>query len=259
MSDYEKTLNFWEQNSIKGNVYGSFLISDDNLGNYRLKWEQRYLDKIIKHFFLSKNNLKILDVGCGTGNFVDFFSGYGSVIGFDFSKNSIDYCRSRFKNIKGVSFSVGNILDFDIKEKFDLIFVGGVLMYIEDKDINKAIENLANLLSKDGIIIFREATMSRRTITTYEGKEYVMPCFRRELHEYEKKFQLHNLNVKKIIPNFVCTYTTLISQYRRILNININLFKNKIVELFFLYIPFKIFLLFRKNMYTYHFIIVNKL
>jgi len=51
--------------------------------------------QLIKQAYPGCSDLRILDIGCGTGAMLDNMSGYGDVVGADFSEEALKFCRER--------------------------------------------------------------------------------------------------------------------------------------------------------------------
>ena len=258
-TDYINTENFWENQAKNNDDFSGFVVKDNEIGKYRFEHEKVYLENFLKKYFPGKKDLNILDVGCARGHFVQLFSKYGAGVGFDFSESYASFCKEKFKNDKNIEIFQGNILNFKYDKKFDFIFLGGVLPYVKGIDLDIALENISSLLADGGVVIFREATMSNYSVITLEGNgDNKMQCFRRTVDYYVQRFQDHNFRIEEITQNYASTYTSVLERYRKIFRLKPSFFTNKIIEYVFLYIPVKIFSYFRKNVYTYNFIIVKK-
>jgi SAM-dependent methyltransferase len=94
---------------------------------------------------------EILDVGCGTGNYMPLLVKRGKVIGIDISKNVIDVAKlNRCNNCR-----VADIFTFSEKKKFDTITLLGNNIGIGgsvDKT-KKLLKILSNILKEDGQIL----------------------------------------------------------------------------------------------------------
>ena len=109
-----------------------------------LKLYAPYVNKFIE----SLNGNKVLDVGCGAGEFSNFLaSSKLEVTGVDFSVNLINIAKSRYKNVK---FELSDICDFDATNKFDGIFSKDTLFHLPDSDLTQVLNKLYNLLDKNG-------------------------------------------------------------------------------------------------------------
>lgn len=123
-------------------------------------------DNTSKHNTTVKENLKelvgdvagkkILDLGCGLGEFAKYFTDNNAsqVVGIDISKRVIDYAlqNNKSNNIEYKQLDIKNLSD--ITQKFDIIFSDMVFNYIEDFD--EMMQNIYNLLNENGILVFSQ-------------------------------------------------------------------------------------------------------
>ncbi len=110
-------------------------------------------------------NMKILDVGCGTGYMVAMFADLGATIfGFDISNDLIKTTNQRFMNYDNVKLFCGNIQNIGVQENFfDLITSSAVLQHITcDKHLHQSLCNLFALLKPNGYILLFETVFSEQ-------------------------------------------------------------------------------------------------
>jgi SAM-dependent methyltransferase len=77
-------------------------------------------------------NTKILDVGCGFGHMLDYLQAWdikAQYTGIDICPEFIDIARQRHPE---ADFRLLNIIEADIKEKWDWVFLAGALNYATD-------------------------------------------------------------------------------------------------------------------------------
>jgi SAM-dependent methyltransferase len=135
------------------NSYSSFydLLYHDK--NYKKEFNNIY--KFIPKKDLTFN--KILELGCGTGNFSNFFLSFkpSEILGIDSSKSMIEIAKNKHKN-KKLIFKHINISNFKSKNKYDLIYsLFHVLSYQTKKNQIKKFFNITKKnLKKNGIFIF---------------------------------------------------------------------------------------------------------
>lgn len=109
-------------------------------------------NKVLKNW--DKDEVNILDCGCGIGYYNNFFGllGYKSK-GVDKSKNMLRKGMTYFPSDKLIRGDVTNYQLFNEKE-YSHVFVGdNVLNMNSHKDINKILKNCYYWLKKDGILI----------------------------------------------------------------------------------------------------------
>ena len=120
------------------------------------------LSKCIKEKFNKIQKIDILEVGCGNGQNIfrlakEFENAKFS--GIDYVEEMVQNAKSlRDKyNLKNVNFEVGDILELNCKQKFDVVFTDRCIINLNSINLQKiAVKNLANQLKDDGILILIE-------------------------------------------------------------------------------------------------------
>jgi SAM-dependent methyltransferase len=135
---------------------------DKNFNLYSDYYDLLYLDKNYKEevdFVFThcpqKNDMKILELGCGSGGHAEFFCENGNIVyGIDLSTRMIE--KALHKRINNFYPSQGNIVDFKLKEKFDLATsMFHVISYLnENNDLLSCFKNINNHLKFGGLFIF---------------------------------------------------------------------------------------------------------
>lgn len=143
----QKVVSFYNKNPFPN--YGI----KDNKMSILYNGDQSYLKNLKKIFQYKK---KILEVGCGTGQFSNYFAiGSNShVFALDPTFNSLKIAKefSDKNNIKNITYINGSIFEDNFeKESFDLIFTSGVLHHT--KNAYLGFQKCLNLLKKDGLIL----------------------------------------------------------------------------------------------------------
>ena len=97
--------------------------------------------------------LSLLDCGCGTGENSCMFASRGyKVTAFDLSPASIKIAKQNAKNLGfKVDFYEGDVTNFNLNRKFDIVFCMGVLMYPKHPEV--AFDNLAKFVKPGGLLI----------------------------------------------------------------------------------------------------------
>lgn len=113
---------------------------------------QRFSGKHLMPWLPNRNNLRVLDLGSGTGFFTDLLAtSYNQVIGLDFSKEMLRFAKScRNKNIVWLEADAHKIPLQD--ESIDFIYSNLVIQWCEPLDV--AIKEMLRVLKPGGLIIF---------------------------------------------------------------------------------------------------------
>jgi len=115
--------------------------------------EVQILKKLIQKYKQSSENL-LLDVGCGTGEHVKYFSKMGfECVGVDSSKDMISVARA--KKLVYTKFLVGSMTDFTFEDQFDVVTcLFGSFGYLKTHpQIKKAVRNFSRHLKAGGLLI----------------------------------------------------------------------------------------------------------
>lgn len=160
---------------------------------------------LIKRVFGNAQNRRVLDIGCGTGEYSNLFK-KNYYIGIDISREYIDHAK-KTKNGKFVVMDATEI-KFD-NESFDFVLIAAILHHLDDNDTNKVLKEAKRVLKKDGkILILEDAKIKRldnsvvRFIQRYDiGAKIRTPDQYRSIF---KKYFKHLLDWEFI--NGGCTY-----------------------------------------------------
>ncbi|MEM3212205.1 MAG: methyltransferase domain-containing protein [Candidatus Micrarchaeaceae archaeon] len=103
--------------------------------------------------YLKGNSKTLLDIGCGNGVLLSMLKHSYQSKGLDISKEDIALARQK---VKGVEFITANMLNFELKEKFDIITCFDAIDHGDDlrKGIIKTLSNMYRHLENNGMLIF---------------------------------------------------------------------------------------------------------
>jgi len=136
-------------------------------------------NKLDSHFMdRRKNNLRCLDVGCATGEFLDLLKSYNifnEYYGTEWSKGFVGYAKNEF------GFKITEEIDTSIK--YDFISYYHVLEHIQSPD--KELAKIRNILNDDGLLYIAVPTWFV-DIEEPSG----MSCL-----DFEEYFHLNHVNV----------------------------------------------------------------
>lgn len=122
---------------------------------------------------------RLLDVGCGSGRWAEALAPrVGHYHGVDISQGLVDYARDRFAGDPRMRFSVGSVDEFSLaslgeERPFDRVLCSGVLIYLNDQEVQRALACIAHACAPDAVLVFREplAVETRLTILQHYSDE----------------------------------------------------------------------------------------
>ena len=106
------------------------------------------------------NSGRVLDVGCGAGTWAEIFAKhYKTVIGIEQSSLMLKAARERTAHLPNAKILEGDCRHDLPEGSFDMIFLGGLCMYLNDVDVIEILRSLKSRLNEGGSIILRESTL----------------------------------------------------------------------------------------------------
>lgn len=124
---------------------------------YDLLYEDKNYEKeveFIEKQFGADKSKKILELGCGTGNYLKiFFEKNYNITGLDISKEMLEIAKKKCD----CDLIQEDIKNFKIDKKFDVILIMfDVLSYInKNLDVENVLNNVRNHLNENGLLIFQ--------------------------------------------------------------------------------------------------------
>jgi len=134
--DYDKYYE-WMNNSFK------LQKKYDLFANY---YKKNYLKRIP-----GNKNIKILDIGCGMGQFLYFLkkAGYKNIEGFDLDKENVEQCHKMgFENV--VQADMYEYLSKTKNNYYDLIVMNDIIEHVPREKTIALLENIRTKLKKGG-------------------------------------------------------------------------------------------------------------
>ena len=118
---------------------------------------QRFLlNEYLKKYYNSKKNLKLLDVGCGTGINLNLLNKYGKAHGIDMSDEALRFCKIRkIRNVKK-----SNVMDIKFNSNsFDVVTSLGVFYHRNVTNDVKGLKEIYRLLKPSGRFFLMDPAM----------------------------------------------------------------------------------------------------
>ena len=175
---------------------------------YMSKILRDHTDQDIYNFFQNK---QVLDLGCGTGEFLNnYFEMGAQCTGIDIEKN---FKLKNKKNFNLYNLDANTFLK-NCKKKFDIIFLFEFLEHLEEGDKHKLFESLIKILNKDALIFV--STLNKNLLSKYlaiDIAENILKLLPKKTHEYDlflsptqlqilsQKYKLSLLNIEGLQYN----------------------------------------------------------
>jgi len=139
----------------------SMMAHEHNLPASAVRYRLNKEIQIINDWLNAVHNPgRVLDVGCGAGTWTEIFARrYNTVMGIEQSSLMLKVARERVACLPNVKILEGDGRHDLPEGSFDMIFLGGLCMYLNDSDVTTLLHSLKSRLVKGGAIILRESTV----------------------------------------------------------------------------------------------------
>ena len=187
MARYEPE-KYWEERLSKDFSLGGvgFLGLGVGYNKWFYKARIRALSKLLKEKAISPSGKRILDIGVGTGFYIDYWKKLGarSIVGLDITEKSVSELEKKYPEYKFVST---NICDKQLEsaildEKFDIITAFDVLFHIvEEDEFEQAIENIKCLSHHETKIIISDSFLKEPRPVGFHENDTTMDRYKEAL------------------------------------------------------------------------------
>ncbi|MCM1297323.1 MAG: radical SAM protein [Muribaculaceae bacterium] len=161
--DYGQTKTFFDKRAGKyrdSNPYSVTMYQDDNprLVDERNREETAKLLPLLK----LDRRARVLDLACGIGRWADAITEeIEEYCGIDFSEELIRLARQRHDGdnrdfLVGSAVHLKKVLEENGKGKYNRILMIGIFMYINDRDLDSVMEQLAEAAEEKAVLCIRE-------------------------------------------------------------------------------------------------------
>jgi len=145
---------------VKNNFEIKYKDYDSLIRSLIPKYEEMHKIALHQIKFSNKKDLRILDLGIGTGQtalkILESFP-KATIDGVDLSKNMISQSKIRLKKYSSrVKFFESDILDFKLTKKYDVVISVLCIHHLNSKQKEKFFKKIHGALNKEGIFIIAD-------------------------------------------------------------------------------------------------------
>ena len=154
---HKNSNDFWKEYAKRKDLTLNSLMNleaDAEKSKAKFIYEKKRLESIIKY----NPKWSLVDLGGGVGLWSEYFSKHiNKVTLVEREKKFIDRAKQNINN-ENIEIVHSDIVDFDAKKNsFDVVFISGVTLYLDDDYLLLLMKKVKNYLKPDGIFIHRDA------------------------------------------------------------------------------------------------------
>lgn len=195
--DYAKVNRYWAK--ATPSVLGPYMMDDFGFparaGTFRFDAEARIVHRLTRDV---PSHGAVLDLGSGIGMWAeDFARRFSSVTAVESSHVLFKALQARAAPYANLRPFHGDVMTFEADESYDLIFLGGLLMYLNERDVIDLLQKLSLCLKPGGMILCRESTVRGQALTLKGDYQVVY----RSVSDYRGVFTQCGLNAGHVERN----------------------------------------------------------
>ncbi|WP_446810842.1 class I SAM-dependent methyltransferase [Methylomonas sp. 2BW1-5-20] len=206
MLDPIKVKKFWDSRSrtFQSVAFESIANLEQNPENLEIKIR----DENSKVFAWLPNlcNKSVLDLGAGVGQWTFRFAERQArkITAVEFSENLAEIGRNEAvrRDFPNIEFVVSPAEKFETTEKYDVIFISGLFVYLNDDQAEMLVSNLKKFMDENSIILVRDGSsiVSRYEINN-KFSEHLQADYSATYRTREEYLQLFNSAGFKLIQD----------------------------------------------------------
>ena len=136
-------------------------------GQFRFLAETKIVHRLIQE---ASQEGAVLDLGAGNGCWSEYFAkSFARVVAMEASPplfEALGQRCSKYPNFKAIR---GDVMSFEPEGRYALVFLGGLLMYLNDRDVTALLRKISPSLQSGGLILCRETTVRTGAVTRRHG------------------------------------------------------------------------------------------
>lgn len=195
--DYAGVNQYWSK--ARPSIMGPYMMDGFGFpagaGRFRFHGESRIVSRLIQKLDCGGT---ALDLGCGVGYWAEYFARhFAKVVAVEASLPLYEATQQRCAPYPNVTVVHGDVMAFEPEDCCELVFLGGMLMYLNESDVISLLRKLVPFLDSGGIILCRETTVRKGTVTRQGEYQAVYRC----VSTYREVFQQCRLSVAHVETN----------------------------------------------------------
>jgi SAM-dependent methyltransferase len=195
--DYTKVNQYWEK--AIPSILGPYMMNDfgfpTSAGDFRFQEESKIVQRLTREV---KQDGSILDLGSGIGVWAeDFARRFSIVTAVESSLGLFQSLQRRcapYPNLRPIH---GDVMKFEPDGRYDLVFLGGLLMYLNEIDAIALLRKLLPCIKPGGMILCRETTVRGDAVALIGDYQVIY----RSVSDYRNIFRKCGLSVRHVERN----------------------------------------------------------
>ena len=163
--NYDRVNKYWR--TVRPSILGPYMMDGFGFpaaaGRFRFRAETRITQRLIRGL---NPDGTVLNLGSGIGYWAEHFAEhFAKVVAVEASTPLYDALKQRCASYCTVEPVQGDVLLFEPEDCYELVFLGGLLMYLNEGDVVSLLRKLVRHVEPGGLIVCRETTVRQGAVT----------------------------------------------------------------------------------------------
>ncbi|MBW2693202.1 MAG: class I SAM-dependent methyltransferase [Deltaproteobacteria bacterium] len=195
--DYATVSRYWSK--AKPSILDPYMMAGfgfpASAGRYRFDAECEVVERLIRSV---NSDGAVLDLGSGVGLWTEYFAQrFCKVTAIEASLPLYGATVARCSKYANATLLNDDVLGFEPDNLYSMIFLGGMLMYLNESDVISLLKRVTPFLEPGGIVLCRESTVRSDTLTRQGDYQVVY----RSVQTYSSLFSKCGLSVDHVELN----------------------------------------------------------
>lgn len=197
--DNVEVKNFWDERAKNAKDLNTVLLGNQKSsheGDLRNKEEFELVESVLGKL----ENISILDIGCGMGRWANNLKNRKcNYTGIDYSEEFTEFNKKNYPSMKFYTMAAHKIDLSKLEKTYDLVIINGVLMYINDEELNDVFDTVSllnpkNVYLQESVSVINERLTLNKFYSQELNKNY--SAIYRKPEEYQKLLDKYLSNYK---------------------------------------------------------------
>jgi protein-L-isoaspartate O-methyltransferase len=209
--DYSGVNSYWSK--ARPSILGPYMMDGfgfpASAGRFRFRAESEIVRRLVCSANVNYAGA-VLDLGSGVGYWTEYFAQqFSKVVAVEASPPLYEAMVERCSPYTNVSLIHDDVLVFEPEGHYSLVFLGGMLMYLNECDVTALLQKVTSFLEPGGIILCRESTVRDGSVTRkgdYQAAYRSVQTYRQIFNKCGLTVTKVELNVPYILMQMGCEF-----------------------------------------------------
>lgn len=122
----------------------------------------RFRRHYVTQFVQPQKQSRILDIGCGTAEILDFLPKEIDYVGYDLEADYIAYAKEKYKDRGNFYCRLVNELTLEKQSTFDIVLASALLHHLDDEEAGQLVRIAKQALKPDGYLVTFDNVITER-------------------------------------------------------------------------------------------------